>query len=114
MKQLNALVYCQANEDVGHCLLALAAHFTQENDILSVTDILTFNLNGSTDCNTFSLIWFLGKAFMFMWIRRCEKKNVRKVEILSELEAHFNIMGKTSFTNSKVILREFLNFFTNF
>ena len=110
----HALVYCQANEVVGHSLLALASHFTDANAILSVTDILTSNIDGATDHHTFSLIWFLGKSFISMWIRRCDKKIVRKADIISDLEAQLNIMGKTGITHSKVILREFLNFFTNF
>ena len=51
----HALVYCQAN-GVGHTLLALVSHFTDVNAILTVTDILTLNLEGSSSDHTFSLI----------------------------------------------------------
>ena len=52
----HALVYCQANGDVGHTLLALVSHFTDVNAILTVTDILTLNLEGSRSDDIFSLI----------------------------------------------------------
>ena len=110
----HALVYCQGNGDVGHTLLALVAHNADANVILSVADILTFNFEGSSDDHTFSLIWLLGKAFFSMWIKRCEKKQISKAEITSELEAQIKIIEKTNITNAKVIIRDFLNFFTNF
>ena len=56
----HALIYCQANGHVGHTLLALVSHFmkweTIVNAILTVTDILTLNLEGSSSDDTFSLI----------------------------------------------------------
>ena len=110
----HALVYCEANGDVGHTLLALVAHFTDINVILSVTDVLTFNFESSTNDHTFSLIWLLGKTFLSMWIKRCEKKQIRKVEIISEIEAQLKIVEKTNITNAKVIIRDLLDFFTNF
>ena len=52
----HTLIYCQANGNVGHTLLALVSHFTDVNAILTVTDILTLNLEGSSSDDTFSLI----------------------------------------------------------
>ena len=110
----HALVYCEANGDAGHALLALVSQYTEADVIPSVTDVLTFNFVGTSDSHTFSLVWFLGKAFHAMWIRRTEKKKIAKTELCAEIEAQMKIMDKTNLTNSKVILRDLLEFFTNF
>ena len=53
-------------------------------------------------------------SFLLIWIKRCEKKQIRKVEILSELEAQLKIVDKINIINAKLILRKFLDFLTNF
>ena len=97
---------------MGHTLLALVSHFTDVNAILTVTDVLTLNFEGSSNDHTFSLIWLLGKSFILMWIKRYEKKQIRKVEVVSELEAQLKIVEKNKNykfkINSKGILRFFL------
>ena len=89
----HALIYCQANGDVGHTLLALVTHFAEANTILSVTDILMFNFEGSTDDHTFSLIWF--------------RNNLRNRSAAQNKE-------QTRLYNAKILIRDFLIFFTNF
>ena len=88
----HTLIYCQANGDVGHTLLALVTHFAEANTIFSVTDILTFNFEGSTDDHTFSLIWF--------------RNNLRNRSAAQNKE-------QTRLYNAKILIRDFLIFFTN-
>ena len=104
----HALVDCSANGGVGHALLALVTHYTDFP--MSTTDLITFNIDGTSNSLTFCLIWIVATIFSAIWSKRCEKKKLSKLEAQAEVDAHLKFFNKTKMVNEKTLLQDITNF----
>ena len=104
----HALVECSANGGVGHALMALVTHYTDYP--MSSTDLVTFNIDGSSNSLTFCLVWLVGTVFSETWTKRSHKKNISMLEAQAEVEAQYRMFEKTKMCNEKTLLGDITKF----
>ena len=100
----HAIVLCEGNDSVGHRMISCVREVAPS---VTIESALRLDFDVEEDMEL-PLVWLIATVSLEIWKLRVDKSRVRLYDIRAQLEAKINLLRETRFSNSAILLDQFV------